>query len=115
MLPRNKTPPPFTAARHTGHRLSHGTTQLASQMDRIEQTVNNLTTKLDVVIEQGASNETHLHDLKSELQHYGTLMTGLTKHLKDNQTRLGLLFWGLGFLCVGLLFWLIAALTRGTN
>ena len=84
----------------------HGT--LSTQMDRIEAKVNDLTHKLDVVIDQGSTNEEHLRDLKSELAHYGTMMTSVTTHLKENQHRLTLLFWGIGFVLVGMLFWLMS-------
>ena len=81
---------------------------LSTQMDRIEAKVNNLTEKLDVVIDQGSANEEHLRDLKSEMEHYGTMMSSLTSHLKENQNRLTLLFWGIGFLLVGMLFWVMS-------
>ena len=82
--------------------------KLSSQIDRIEQTVNVLSTKLDVVIEQGSDNAAHLKDLKSEMEHYGTLLTNVTQHLKENQHRLAHLFWALGFFCVGIMFWIIS-------
>ena len=94
--------------RGISHDPFNAQTNLTTQMDRIERTVNDLTTKLDVVIEQGASNEVHLTDLKSELKHYGTLVSNLTHHLKENQNRLTLLFWVLGFVSVGVIFWIIA-------
>ena len=84
------------------------TLRLSSQIDRIEQTVNDLSSKLDVVIEQGSDNASHLKDLKSEMEHYGTLLTNVTKHLKQNQHRLAHLFWALGFFCVGIMFWIIS-------
>jgi len=82
--------------------------KISTQIDRIEQTVNSLALKLDVVIEQGSENAGHLKDLKSEMQHYGSLMTNLSLHLKENQHRLAHLFWALGFICVGFMFWVIS-------
>ena len=84
------------------------TPRLSVQIERIEQKVNDLTTKLDVVIEQGADNAGNLKDLKSEMEHYGSQLTTLTQHLKENQHRLAHLFWAMGFVCVGLMFWLIS-------
>lgn len=82
--------------------------QITAQIDRIEQKVNDLSSKLDVVIEQGTDNEGHLKDLKSEMEHYGTMMSNLTLHLRENQHRVAHLFWALGFVCVGFMFWIIS-------
>jgi len=84
--------------------------QEAAQLDRIEQSVYALSTKMDVVIEQNEVTETQLVDLRSELSHYGHLVTGITHHLKEHTQRTNLLFSALAFLLMGLLLWIVASI-----
>ena len=86
------------------------TTEHSTQLDRIEHTVIELSGKIDTVIEQGTTTETQLHDLRSELQHYSTVMSGIARSLKNDERRTNVIFAGLGFGVMGLMLWIVASI-----
>ena len=85
--------------------------KMSEQMNRIEQTVHELSGKMDVVIEHGETHDEHLVDLKAELHHYGSLVNVVTNQLKQDAHRTNTLFVCVAMMLVGLLFWILSGIS----
>ena len=91
---------------------THTTEQkIAARVDTLEQTVGALEGKLNVVVETVAVHDERLRDVQSEMKHYTTMAYQVTQHLTEHKQRQNLVFQGLGFALVGLLFWIVSRVT----
>lgn len=85
--------------------------EIAARVDTLEQTVGALEGKLNVVVETVACHEEQFRDVQSEMKHYTSMAHHVTQHLTEDRQRQNLVFQGLGFAVVGLLFWIVSRVT----
>ena len=96
-----------------GHRVGTGAVapSILQRVHSLEDAVGALGEQMTVVVDCVAVHEERFRDVQSEMQHYSTMASNVTQHLSEHRQRQNLVFQGMAFFMVGLLFWLVSRVT----